>query len=267
MDSPLNIVIIIQARTGSARFPNKIMQPILGRPVLSLMIERVQHSKYSSDLIIATTFESNDDEIVNLCKKENVNFYRGHSTDLLDRHYQLSVQGNADIVVKIPSDCPLIDFNIIDRVIDFYLQHHTEYNYVSNLHPPTYPDGNDVEVIPFNILQTAWKEASKSFEREHTTPFIWDNPERFRIGNVEWETGLDYSMTYRLVLDYPADYELIKAVYEGLYPDNPQFTLSEIVEFLDRKPDIKSLNSKYAGVSWYRHHNNELKTINSGQQI
>ncbi|MCI0448694.1 MAG: glycosyltransferase family protein [Chlorobi bacterium] len=263
MISPPNIVIVIQARTGSTRFPNKILQPILGSPVLSLMIERVQRSKFSDGLVIATTNESTDDVIVKLCEKENVCCYRGHSTDLLGRHYQASFKRNADIVVKIPSDCPLIDPDIIDKVIDYYLENRSAYDYVSNLHPATYPDGNDVEVFPFNILQTAWKEASKNFEREHTTPFVWDNPERFRIGNVTWETGLDYSMTHRLVLDFPADYELIKAVYEELYPDNPQFALNDIIALLDRRQDIKALNSKYAGVNWYRLHINELKTINS----
>jgi spore coat polysaccharide biosynthesis protein SpsF len=255
-----NTVIVVQARTGSTRFPNKIIQPVLGKPLLSLMIERVQFSKFSGNLVVATTNEKEDDVIVKLCEREGINCFRGHTTDLLDRHYRASLERNADIVVKIPSDCPLIDPGVIDKVIDYYIQNASKFDYVSNLHPATYPDGNDVEVMPFNVLHTAWKEASKSFEREHTTPFIWDNPKRFRIGSVKWETGLDYSMTHRWTLDYPADLEFVKAVYEELY-DDPFFSINDIIKLIEKKPEIKLINSKYAGVNWYRHHIHELKTI------
>jgi spore coat polysaccharide biosynthesis protein SpsF len=167
--------------------------------------------------------------------------------------------------VKIPSDCPLIDPKIIDRVVAFYEGNRGSLDFVSNLHPASYPDGNDVEVIPMEVLEAAWKEADKTFEREHTTPFIWDNPERFRIGNVTWETGFDYSMSHRWVLDYREDYQFIERVYDELYPRNPSFDMKEILQLLDEKPHIQEINRRHAGVIWYRHHANELKTIGPAQ--
>jgi spore coat polysaccharide biosynthesis protein SpsF len=137
---------------------------------------------------------------------------------------------------------------------------------VSNLHPATYPDGNDVEVIPLSVLETAWREATRPLEREHTTPFLWEHPERFRIGNVEWETGLDYSINHRWTIDYPEDYAFLSAVYDALWsPERPVFSLSEILEFLDRNPSVAALNARYAGVNWYRHHLDELTTISPDQ--
>jgi spore coat polysaccharide biosynthesis protein SpsF len=256
-----NIVMLIQARTASSRLPNKVMHQILGKPILTLMLERVQFSRFSNNMAVATTSGVEDNIIERLCIKENIKCFRGHSTDLLDRHYKAAIEYNADIVVKIPSDCPLIDSNVIDRVIEFYLENQSKYDYVSNLHPASYPDGNDVEVFSFSLLRTSWKEASKDFEREHTTPFIWDNPGRFRIGNVLWESGLDYSMKHRWTLDYPADYHFIKAVYEELYEDDPLFGINDIIRLTEKKPWIKSLNEKYIGNNWYRNHLNDLKTI------
>src|SRR4029453_11288010 len=128
------------------------------------------------------------------------------------------VQGlGADVVAKIPSDCPLIDPRVIDRVVRFHRQNTGHYDFVSNLHPATYPDGNDVELMPAPLLALAGREAVRPHEREHTTPFFWDQPERFRIGNVRWETGHDFSMSHRLTVDYPEDHELVDAIYTALH--------------------------------------------------
>jgi spore coat polysaccharide biosynthesis protein SpsF len=168
-------------------------------------------------------------------------------------------------VIKIPSDCPLIDPEIIDKVILYYINNKEKFDFVSNLHPPTYPDGNDVEVMSFETLENAWINAKKDFEREHTTPYIWENPDKFRIGNVVWEEELDYSMTHRFTIDYKEDYEFIKKVYDELYEDNNRFGLKDILELLGKKPEINKINEMYAGVNWYRNHLNELKTISSEQ--
>lgn len=249
---------------------------ILGKPVLLRMLERVQASKLRGTLVVATTTDKEDDIIQKLCSENNILYYRGDRLDLLDRHYQAAgVIGQLnrsqtdvkhfrpDVVVKIPSDCPLIDPSIIDRVLQYYLDN--TFDYVSNLHPATYPDGNDVEAMSFATLETAWREAKKTFEREHTTPYIWEHPERFTIGNVIWETGLDYSMSHRWTIDYPEDFAFIKAVYEHLYPQNPNFGCKEIIELTDKNPAIFALNSKYAGVNWYRNHLGDLKTIKADQ--
>lgn len=255
------IVTVIQARSGSTRLPGKVMMDILGRPLLLRMVERVQRAALAGTIVIATTTESSDDVIEKLCEQEGLNCYRGNRDDLLDRHYQTGLLYHADAVVKIPSDCPLIDPKVIDRVLQYYLDH--DYDFVSNLHPATYPDGNDVEVMSMKTITTAWQNATLKMEREHTTPYIWERPELFRIATLTWETGLDYSMSHRWTIDYPEDFDFIKRVYEELYPSDPAFTLQNILDLTDRNPDIFALNSKYAGVNWYRNHLDELKTISS----
>lgn len=260
-----NIIIVIQARKGSTRLPGKITMPLAGKPLLVRMVERIAAAKTSKTIVVATTTEGIDDEVEDICKEHNFNCFRGHPTDLLDRHYKTGLEYGADIVVKIPSDVPLIDPKIIDRVLQFYLSNQDKFDFVSNLHPATFPDGNDVEVIPMPVLESAYKEAKTPMEREHTTPFIWENPQRFRIGNVEWESGKDYSMSHRFTIDYTEDYEFIKRVYDELYGSNPDFDLNDILSLLEKQPEIYDINKKYAGVNWYRNHLDELKTVSKEQ--
>lgn len=259
------ILVVIQARRGSSRLPDKIFFPLAGKPLLVRIFDRVGYSKTMKDIVIATTTDASDDEIVKLCISNNIKFFRGHPTDLLDRHYKAALEYEAQVVVKIPSDCPLICPDVIDQVIEYFLNNENEFDFVSNLHPPTFPDGNDVEVMSFNALESAWKEADRDFEREHTTPFIWERPERFRIGNTFWDTGLDLSMTHRFTIDYKEDYDFINKVYEELYDLKNDFKLCDIMKLLDRKPELREINKMYAGVNWYRHHLDELKTITVSQ--
>lgn len=265
MNESIKIVTIIQARTGSSRLPNKIFLPLANKPLLNRMYERVAASKLRGTIVIATTTDKSDDIIEALCKDYQLNCYRGHSTDLLDRHYQAAKLFNADVIVKIPSDCPLIDPNVIDKVLQYYLNNSSDFDFVSNLHPATYPDGNDVEVMSMKVLEDAWINAKRDLEREHTTPYLWENPEKFRIGNVEWDTGFNYSMSHRFTIDYEKDYNFIKQVYDELYSINHKFTLEEILDLFDRKPELRKINEEYCGVNWYRNYLNELNTINSNQ--
>lgn len=258
----MKLVVIVQARVGSTRLPRKVLMPLADKPLLLRMIERIQAAQTPFNLVVATTTDPEDTPIRELCSKTGIHCHSGHPTDLLDRHYKAALEQNADAVVKIPSDCPLIDPSVIDRVLGFYLSHHTQFDFASNLHPATYPDGNDVEVMSMAALETAWQEANKTYEREHTTPFFWEQPERFRIGNIEWETGLDYSMSHRWTIDYAEDYQFIKEVYDALWSAaRPIFSLGDILNLLNSRPDIFAINSKYAGINWYRHHLNELKTV------
>jgi len=265
VNESIKIVTIIQARTGSSRLPNKIFLPLANKPLLNRMYERVAASKLRGTIVIATTTDKSDDIIEALCKDYQLNCYRGHSTDLLDRHYQAAKLFNADVIVKIPSDCPLIDPNVIDKVLQYYLNNSNDFDFVSNLHPATYPDGNDVEVMSMKALEDAWINAKRDLEREHTTPYLWENPDKFRIGNVEWDTGFNYSMSHRFTIDYEKDYNFIKQVYDELYPINHKFTLEEILDLFDRKPELRKINEEYCGVNWYRNYLNELNTINSNQ--
>ena len=163
---------------------------------------------------------------------------------------------------RSPRTARSIDPAAIDRVLGAFLADPGRYDFVSNLHPPSWPDGNDVEVMTFAALEQAHRSASAPHEREHTTPFLWDRPERFRVGNVTWETGLDLSMTHRFTLDYPDDYAFVAAVYEALWRrDRPVFPLADILALLEERPELRETNARYAGVNWYRHHLSDLRTV------
>jgi spore coat polysaccharide biosynthesis protein SpsF len=245
------MLVVVQARTGSTRLPGKILKPLAGKPLLERMIERLRAAHTRFELTVATTVDSADDPVVALCSRIDVRCFRGHPTDLLDRHLKAARSSKADVVVKIPSDCPLIAPEVVDRVLSAWLVAREPCDFMSNLHPQSYPDGNDVEIMSIDALETAWREAKAPHEREHTTPFLWERPERFRIANVAWERGLDYSMSHRFTIDYLEDYELIRSVYNELCtPARPVFSLGEILELLERRPDILALNEKYRGVSW-----------------
>jgi len=260
------MLTLIQARRGSSRLPDKVSLDLVGRPLLVRQVERVQQASRVGRVAVITTTDLGDDALADLCQSYGIDVFRGHALDLLDRHYQAARHfGETEAVVKIPSDCPLIDPAIIDKVLGVYEATKGQVDFVSNLHPATYPDGNDVEVMTFAALEKAWREARRPLEREHTTPFFWENPARFRLANVAWETGLDYSMSHRFTIDYPADYAFIKAVYEALYSANPNFGLEDILTLLKQRPDIYALNADLAGVNWYRNHLDELKTVDAGQ--
>lgn len=259
------ILVVVQARMSSSRLPGKVLMPILGEPLLVRMVERLRMAKTPFQIVVATSTDPADDVLETLCQTHQIECFRGSLSDCLDRHYQAAVRYGADVVVKIPSDCPLIDPQIIDYVLGVYLANPDQYDFVSNLHPPTWPDGNDVEIMTFDCLKATWQEATKPLEREHTTPYIWDTPGRFRVANVVWPTGLNYAMSHRFTIDYRADYDFIEQVFLELYPENHAFSCEDIVNLLEQKPNLYQLNADYAGVNWYRHHLNELNTVSADQ--
>jgi spore coat polysaccharide biosynthesis protein SpsF len=258
----VKIVAVVQARTASTRLPKKVLLPVAGRPLLELMLNRVRAAQQIDEVVVATTSSAADDSIRTLTAHARVACVSGHPTDLIDRHLQAAVATGADVVVKIPSDCPLIDPRVIDEVVGTYRRQSQRCDFVSNLHPATWPDGNDVEVFPRHVLEQAWREAARSFEREHTTPFIWDRPDRFRIANVTAPDGRDRSGTHRLTLDYQEDYALIAAVFQAFSrPEPSNFSVEEIVAFLDTHPEISGLNARFRGTGWVDQHRHELKTL------
>ncbi|HEY8075377.1 MAG TPA: glycosyltransferase family protein [Labilithrix sp.] len=255
----MGLAVVVQARTGSTRLPGKVLLPVAGAPLLQRMIERVLAAKTSFDLVVATTTDAADDPVAELAARIGVRVFRGHPTDLLDRHVMAARSVGADVVAKVPSDCPLLDPAILDRVLGALGE---GVDFASNLHPATWPDGHDVEVMTMAALETAHREATKPHEREHTTPFLWDQPDRFRCVNVTWESGENLSMSHRMTIDYPEDYAFVAAVYDSLWSAaRPIFPLDEILDLLERRPDVFALNAKYAGVNWYRNHLADLKTV------
>lgn len=259
------IVIVCQARLGSTRLPNKIMLPLAGAPLLQRFMERVSRSRYAHEIVVATTMRSEDGAVVKLCDQQGWNWYRGHTTDLLDRTYHAAVHCNADLVVKVPTDCPLIDPDIIDHVIRRFLERYPHVDYASNLHPATWPDGNDVEVMTIEAVRNAYVTARAPHEREHTTPWMWDGNQRIRTMNVLYPDGEDFSMRHRWTIDYPEDYSLIRTVYEALYHHNPEFSYDDIMEFINQHPEVLETNGHLCGVNWYRHYIDVLRTISPSE--
>ena len=266
----MRIVAVIQARMSSTRLPGKVLLPLSGKPLLLRMLERVHANSTLNEMVVATTSRVEDDPIRSLCRRAGVRVFTGHPTDLLDRHYQAGLACGAEAVAKIPSDCPLIDPRVIDRAVRRFrrLAATDGFDFVSNLHPATYPDGNDTEIMTMPALATAWREATHDFEREHTTPFLWDQPDRFRVANVRWESGRDLSMSHRFTIDYPADYTFVARVYDELHVQGARpFSLEAILALLEERPDIFHINAHLAGVNWYRHHIGALRTIGPNETV
>jgi len=236
----MKILAILQARVTSSRLPGKVLKPIMGRPMLALQIERVLRANKIDQLIIATSNDPSDDELETLCREVNVPCYRGSLNDVLDRFYQTTQTFKPEHVVRITGDCPLIDPEVIDDVIAFYLN--GDYDYASNAVEPTFPDGLDVEIFRFSILEEAWKEAALPSQREHVTPFIHQQPDRYRVGHYKNTEDLSH---LRWTVDEPEDFDLINKIYEELYPFKPNFRMVDILNLLQQKPEWLTINKQF----------------------
>lgn len=255
------ILVVVQARLSSSRLPGKTLLPILGRPLILRQLERMTAAETPFELVVASTADPAEDPLVECVQKAGYRVFRGHPTDLLDRHYQAAKAQKVDAVVKIPSDVPLIDPAVIDQVLQAYLAEPEAYDFWSNLHPASYPDGMDVELMPFSVLEEAWQFAKAPHEREHTTPFIWDQPGRYRVKNLIFDRPINFSMSHRFTIDYREDYEQIRVIYERLWSKSRVFGLDAILELIEAEPWIYAINARYVGVNWYRNHLDVLKTV------
>ena len=255
----MRIVCIIQARISSSRLPAKILLPGYNKPLLFHLIERVSRSKKIDKIVIATSQNPLDDLLYDLCVIKGINVFRGSLNNLLERYYKCAKKFEADHIVRITSDCPLIDPKIIDEVISNYLSF-KDLDYMSNIHPPSYPDGFDIEVFRFEALRKAYRNAKKNFEREHVTPYIWDNLKKFKIKNYSSIKHKDLYDKYRLTLDYKEDFYVIWNIYQKLYPKKKNFDLYDIIKFIKRNSKILQ-NKHLIKVNWYKDHYKKLKTI------
>lgn len=252
------INIIVQARMGSTRLPGKIMMKVKDKPLLSYLVKQISHSIKYDNLIIATTNLESDEEIVNFCNLNNIEIFRGSENDVLDRYYKCAKKYDSDIIVRITSDCPLIDPTLIDECISEFQKNH--FDYFSNINKKInekwiydlsgYPLGFGVEVFTFNTLKTTWENAKNNFDREHVTQFILDNPRLFHIGNME--NAYDYS-NLRLAVDYQVDFDLIKIIIEN-FPENEVFSIKKIINFFKKNPSYIQLNSHIKFDEVYKKH-------------
>jgi glutamate-1-semialdehyde 2,1-aminomutase len=226
-----SVIAVTQARTTSTRLPNKVLKEINGKTLLQIHIERIQQSKLINQLIVATTVNQTDEPIVNLCNQLGCSVSRGSEADVLDRFYQAVKNPPPQYIVRLTSDCPLIDPNIIDAVIDYCIKNN--FDYCSNTLAPHYPDGQDVEVFKFSALEKAWKEAQLESEREHVTPFIWKNSsfksgKLFKSANYT-EGGQNYGHL-RMTVDEENDFLVIKGLVEVLGIDKDWKTYADYLE-------------------------------------
>lgn len=235
-----NIGIIIQARINSTRLPKKVIKKIEGKTVLEHVISRLKMVKKNSLIILATTDKKEDDILERIAKTQKIAVYRGSELDVLDRFYRAAKLLNIGHIVRITADCPLIDPEIVEKTIDFYQK--GKYDYVSNSHPPTFPDGMDVEVFSFRALKKCWEEAKLPEEREHVTFYISKNLDIFKTGNYSAKNK--DLRDWRLTIDQEEDMVLIKKIYKELYKKNKIFSLREITSLLKKHPDFLRINSK-----------------------
>jgi spore coat polysaccharide biosynthesis protein SpsF len=231
---------IIQARMSSTRLPGKVLLDLAGEPMLARVVARTKRAKTIDRTIVATTVEPEDEPIVALCRARGWAVSRGSRDDVLDRYYQAAVADGADPIVRITSDCPLIDPEVIDRVVEHLT---TGVDYASNINPRrTFPRGLDVEAFTFASLAAAWQDASDTSSREHVTPFLYRHPERFRIALVESERP--EAADHRWSVDTPEDYELMRRILARF--GDQKFGWLDVLELLDRHPDWIELNRHIA---------------------
>ena len=231
------VLVILQARVSSARLPGKVLSPVLGVPMLFRQIERVQRCKDFNSLVVATSTDSVDTPLAEQCRERSIEVYRGSLDDVLSRFYYAALEFGAETIVRLTGDCPLVDPLLMSQMIQKF--HSSDYDYMSNGLEPTYPDGLDLEVLSFSCLKAAWERASLHSEREHVTSYIYKNSSVFSLGSIKGESDLSH---LRWTVDYPEDLRLIRAIYEGLYPQNSQFNTQDILEFLKQNPDVSAIN-------------------------
>src|ERR1043166_7811017 len=233
---------------GSRRLPGKVLADIHGEPMLSRIVSRVARSRLVHQTVVATSDAPGDDRIAKVCEKKNISVFRGNESDVLDRFYYAAKDQRADIVVRITGDCPLIDPEVIDRVIGAYLQGGCDY--ASNTLVCSYPDGLDTEVFSFSALEIAWRDGRRAADREHVTPFLRTS-RRFHLRNVESELGR--SMRHlRWTVDEPCDLEFVRAIYARLGTEE-NAGWREVLRLLDAEPAVGRLNSGKVRDEGYYH--------------
>ena len=232
------VAAIIQARMGSSRLPGKVLMDICGHPMLWHVVTRAHTAMMLDEVIVATSTAVEDDAIVDFCDSHGIVVFRGSQHDVLDRYYQAAIYVGATTIVRITADCPLLDPIVVDKVISRFAA--DQYDYVSNVEPPTYPDGVNAEVCSFDALARTWREARWQSEREHVTLHMRKHPESFRTANVVNDRDLS---SLRWTVDAREDLEFVRAVYEELGTDT--MSMDNVLDLLERWPTFGGINARY----------------------
>ena len=231
------ITVIIEARTGSSRLRNKVVAEIEGKPMIFYVIDRVKQIKSVEQIILATTQEKNDKILIEIAKQNSIGIFAGDSMDVLNRDYQCALKVSADPIIRITGDCPLLDPNVVENMLQFFLKNN--YDYVSNRITPTYPDGLDAEIYSFETLQKTAQEAKWSSERELVTTYITKNPKKFKIFNYEQKTDLS---NLRWAIDQKEDLKFVREIYSKMKPKT-DFSMTEMLELISKNPYLSEINN------------------------
>jgi len=223
----------------SSRLSGKVMMKPDGKnPIVYYVIKQLQNCKLLDDVVIATTNRPEDDVLAHFVKDMGISIFRGSSNDVLDRYYKCAKEFSFSDIVRITSDNPLIDPTIVDLVISKYLE--GDIDYVSNCHPRTFPQGTETEVFSFRTLETVWKNAKNPPEREHVTPYIYNNPNKFKIFNVDYLENLSH---LRWTVDRENDFELVRTIISKI--KKRPILMNDILELLEQQPNLKKINANY----------------------
>lgn len=235
----MSTVIIVQARMTSTRLPGKVLKRILGRPMLSYQLERLRQVHDVDAIVVATTTNRTDDPIVEFCAAEKVGCTRGSEADVLSRYYQTAIEFLAQTIVRVTSDCPLLDPEVVNQVLSVFAATPACYDYVSNMIQPTFPLGMATEVMSMTTLSDVFERAREPAEREHVTPYIYWHPERYRIGSVTMSPDLSH---HRWTVDTTEDFDLISRIVQTLYPTKPDFRMADVLSVLQAHSDWEDIN-------------------------
>ena len=233
-------VATIEARMTSTRLPGKVLKEAVGKPMLELMIERLKRAPSLDGIVVATTVNATDDPVVALAERLGVGAWRGSEEDVLTRVLDAAVHHKIDVIVETTGDCPLIDPAAVEECIQVYRA--ARVDFVANVLERTYPIGMDTRIFSTAVLADVARRTDDPVDHEHVSLYIYRHPEIYTLRNVPAPPALTRP-ELALTLDTPEDYNLIKAIFEGLYPKNPAFTLAEVLAFLKRRPDLAVLNA------------------------
>jgi spore coat polysaccharide biosynthesis protein SpsF len=230
--------VMIQTRIGSSRLPNKVLELIENQAMISHVINRVKKIKNIDQIILITTTQSEDKQLLNIAKEHDIQYFQGSVDDVLDRHFQCAVIFNADPIIRITSDCPLIDPEVSSKILEYYLQNN--YDYVSNTITPTYPDGLDTEIFSFKALSKAHIESNLPSEREHVTTYFTKNPKKFRIKN--FPNTVDLSK-FRWTVDRTQDLDFVRRIYNYMAPKTI-FSMNDVLDIIKKYHELSKINDQ-----------------------
>ncbi len=232
------ILAILQGRLSSRRLPGKVLRPILGRPMIVQQIERLRRCRFLDGLVVATSNDQSDDTIAATCADEDLPCVRGPLNNVLARFCKVVEQYRPDHVVRLTADCPLADWDVIDALIQRHLD--TDADYSTNALQRTFPKGLDCEVIRADVLRRINEETRSPFDREHVTPFVYRDASGYSISHLTQDRDTSF---LRWTVDLPSDFTFATKIYEHLYPDNSSFTSADVLDLLQRQPELRFVNA------------------------